>query len=137
MLRSLNRTTPVSDYPVLLQMGINNPKEIERYSLQTVNNIDILRVVYKRQKGSLLPASKRFRFERTEKIQLAGSDHRATQIQYEVSPTIRNALVELDQVVHKKRDRANQLALIKEEMQRLQEETSGRLAYIQSLIDEL
>ena len=127
----------MSDYPTLLQMGINNPQEIERYSLQTVGNTDILRVVYGRKKGSLLPASKRFRFERTEKVQLEGSDHRAVQVQYDVSPIVRNALIELDKVTHSKRGKQNQLELIKEEMQRLQEETNGRLAYIQSLIDEL
>ncbi len=54
-------------YPTLTEMGINNPGEIERFSLNTVNNTDILRIVYKRKKGSLLPASKRFRFGRATK----------------------------------------------------------------------
>jgi hypothetical protein len=127
----------MSDYPTLLEMGINNPKEIDRYSLQTVNNVDILRIVYRRQKGSLLPVSKRFRFGRAEKLILAEGDHRAAQIQHEISPFVRKALLELDKIVAGKRDRRNQLDIIKEEMQRLQEETSSRLAYVQSLIDEL
>ena len=48
-------------YPTLTEMGINNPGEIERFSLNTIDNIDIIRIVYKRKKGSLLPASKRLR----------------------------------------------------------------------------
>ena len=55
----------MSDYPTLNEMGIPNPQDIDRYSLQTVNNTDILRIVFKTRKGSLLPASKRFRFPRT------------------------------------------------------------------------
>ena len=125
------------DYPTLREMGIRNPKEIDRYSLQTINNFDILRIVYRRTKGSLLPASKRFRFPRTEKVNLGGGDARATQVYYEVSPVVHKAMVELDMIVKSKRDRARQLAVIKEEMQRLEEENSSRIAYIKSLIDEL
>ena len=39
-------TTPT--YPTLTEMGINNPGEIQRFSLNTINNTDILRIVYKR-----------------------------------------------------------------------------------------
>ena len=35
-------------------MGITNPEDIARYSLQGIDHIDILRIVYKRKKGSLL-----------------------------------------------------------------------------------
>jgi len=127
----------MSDYPMLNEMGILNPEEIDRYSLQTVNNIDILRIVYKRKKGSLLPVSKRFRFPRTEKVNLGGGDSRATRIFYEISPAVHKALVELDTIVKAKRDKAHQREVIKEEMQRLEEDTSARIAYIRSLIEEI
>ncbi len=127
----------MASYPTLNEMGITDPEEIDRYSLQTINNIDILRIVYKRKKGSLLAASKRFRFGRAEKMQLEGSDHRGTQVYYEISPFVRKAMLELDQIVKGKRDRKHQLEIIREETQRLQDETTSRLAYIQSLMDEL
>ena len=44
-----------ANYPSLREMCIKNPEDITRYSLQNVNEVDILRVVYKRKKGSLLP----------------------------------------------------------------------------------
>ncbi len=127
----------MADYPTLQEMGIHNPQQIDRYSLQTVNNVDILRIVYLRKKGSLLPVSKRFRFGRAEKLILAEGDHRAAQIHHEISPFVRKVLSELDQIVAGKRNRRNQLEIIKEEMQRLQEDTSSRLAYMQTLIDDL
>ena len=127
----------MSDYPPLNEMGILNPTEIDRYSLQTVNNIDILRVVYRRKKNSLLPASKRFRFPRTEKMSLGRGDMRSTQVFYEVSPVVHKAMAELDKIVKGRRDRAQQLEVIRDELQRLQEETSTRIGYINSLIDSL
>ena len=127
----------MSDYPTLNEMGILNPTEIDRYSLQTINNIDILRVVYRRKKNSLLPASKRFRFPRTEKMSLGRGDMRSTQVFYEVSPVVHKAMAELDKIVKGRRDRAQQLEVIRDELQRLQEETSTRIGYINSLIDSL
>ena len=127
----------MSDYPTLNEMGILNPSEIDRYSLQTVNNIDILRIVYRRKKNSLLPASKRFRFPRTEKMSFGRGDMRSTQVFYEVSPVVHKAMAELDQIVRGRRDRAQQLEVIRDELQRLQEETSTRISYINHLIDSL
>ena len=125
------------DYPTLREMGINDPHEIDRYALQSTDDTDILRIVYRRKKGSLLPASKRFRFGRAEKMQLPEGPKDVARRYYEISPFVRKALVELDQIVSHKREYAHQLAVIKEEVQRLEEETSSRLTYIRKLIDEL
>ena len=127
----------MSEYPTLHEMGISSPETIDRYSLQTVNNMDILRIVYKKQKGSILPDSKRFRFPRTEKMTHGDGSANESHIYSEISPVVHKAMAELDQIVKAKRNRANQLALIKEEIQRLQEETSGRIAYIESLVSAL
>ena len=128
----------MSDFPTLKEMGINNPQEIDRYSLQTINeNMDILRIVYKRQKGSLLPSSKRFRFGRSERILMGEDESKSPTIHYEISPFVRKAMAELDKIVQSKRDRNYQLQVIREEMQRLQEDTTARMAYIQELVDEL
>ena len=58
----------MASYPALTEMGITNPQDIERYSLQTNNNVDVLRIVYKRKKGELLHSSKKFRFGRSYNI---------------------------------------------------------------------
>ena len=127
----------MAEFKSLRQLGINNPDEIDRYSLQTVNNVDILRVVYRRKKGSLLPDSKKFRFARTEKIRGADPDARGTWIDYEVSPFIRDVMAELDQIVRAKHDREHKLEVIREELARLEEENTHRVAYIRSLIESL
>ena len=118
-------------------MGIFDPEEINRYSVQTIDEVDLLRIVYTRKKGSLLAASKRFRFPRTEKMALGDGQGRETQMYTEVSPELNKAMVELDKIVRGKRERSHQLELIKEEVKRLSEETQSRIAYINSLIEDL
>ena len=79
----------------------------------------------------------RSQINRLHQLDLGDGNARDTQVYYEVPPVIRKAMVELDQIVKSKRDRSHQLEVIKEEMQRLQEETAHRLSYINSLIDEI
>lgn len=127
----------MANYPTLTEMGINNPGEIERFSLNTINNIDIIRIVYKRKKGSLLPASKRFRFGRAAKTIIADSGTRKTEVVHEISPFVQKAVRELEQILDAKESTVEHSKLIKEEVQRLHEEVASRLAYIESLIDEM
>ncbi len=124
-------------YPTLTEMGINNPGEIERFSLNTINHVDIIRIVYKRKKGSLLPASKRFRFGRAAKTVIADSGTRKTEVVHEISPFVQKAVRELEQIIDAKGSTVVHAKLIKEEVQRLHEEVASRLAYIESLVDDL
>ncbi len=127
----------MATYPTLTKMGINNPGEIERFSLNTINNIDIIRIVYKRKKGSLLPASKRFRFGRASRAVIADSGTRKTEVIHEISPFVQKAVQELEQIVGVKGTATEHAKLIKEEVRRLHEEVASRLAYIESLIDDM
>ena len=124
-------------YPTLTEMGINNPGEIERFSLNTINNTDILRIVYKRKKGSLLPASKRFRFGRASRSVIADSGTRKTEIIHEISPFVQKAVAELEQLLAAKKKGKVQASLVKEELKRLHEDVASRTKYIESLLDEM
>lgn len=126
----------MSDYPTLTEMGIQNPDQISRYSLTTINNTDILRIVYKRKKGSFLPASRRYRFGRASKTIIADSGTRTTERVYEISPFVTKAVQELEQIVSGKRTTAENHKLIKEELHRLNEEVASRIAYIESLMED-
>lgn len=127
----------MSKYPALTEMGIKNPTEIHRYSLDTVNHVDILRVMYKRKKGSLLPASKRFEFGRSSKTIMADSGTQKSEVVHEISPFVLKAIKELDGIINAKKTTVEHAKLVKEELQRLHQEMSSRLAYIESLINEM
>ncbi len=124
-------------YPTLEEMGITNPDDVARYSLQTINHIDILRIVYKRKKGSLLPTSKKFRFGRSKKMVVTDSGTNSTKVIHEVSPFVIKATDELRKLVTTKESRKGQKEIILEEMIRLEEETNTRISYLKSLIEKL
>ena len=125
----------MANFPTLSEMGINNPGEIEHYSLSSTNNIDHLRVIYKRKKGSLLPTSKRFEFGRASRTVMTDSGTQATEIVHDISPFLQKALQELDQLIDAKKSNVEQVKLVKQEIQRLHQEIDSRMAYIESLID--
>ena len=127
----------MSKFQALSEMGINNPGEVERYSLNTTNNVDVLRIVYKRKKGSFLPTSKRFEFGRSEKTVVVDSGTGKTEILHVISPFLQKAMKELDEIISTKKSNVEHAKLVKQELQRLHQDMASRLVYIESLIDEM
>lgn len=129
------------EYKTLGEMKIRNPLEIARYSVQTIEHADehtdVLRIVYKRKKGSLLPESKRFRFPRIKKTAVEDSGTRKMDIRWEVSPFIQKAISELDQILSGELSKKETIKLILDEMRRLEEDAAHRIDYIRSLINEI
>ncbi len=127
----------MSNYPALTEMGISNPEEITRYSLQTIHNIDFLRIVYKRKKGSLLASSKKFRFGRAEKMVVTDSGKQTTEVIHEISPFVIKATNELKSIVQRKHSRSEQKETIADEIHRLEVEMNTRINYLKSLVEKL
>ena len=124
-------------YPSLLEIGIKNPEEITRYSFQTTNDTDSLRIVYKRKQGSLLPSSKKFKFPRSQKTVMANRDNDTTTTINEISPFLNKVIAELDQIVNLQHTQKQQKEIIMDEINSLDEEVHARMAYIKALVDKL
>ena len=127
----------MSNFPTLSEMGISNPGEIDRYSLSTTNHIDVLRLIYKRKKGSFLPTNKRFEFGRSSRTVMTDSGTQSTEIVHDISPFLQKAIAELDQLMNSKKSNIEHAKLVKDELLQLHHEMANRLAYIESLIDEM
>ena len=54
----------MSDYPTLNKMGIKSVERVVKYTLRHQGDTDVLKIYYKRPKGSLLSRSKKFTFIR-------------------------------------------------------------------------
>ena len=124
----------MGSYPALHEMGIHNTEDIERYSLQTNNNVDVLRIVFKRKKGDLLQSSKKYRFGRSEKMVVTDAGQNRTERVYEISPFVIKVTNELRELTRTKHTREEQLAIIIDEMNRLEEEVNTRIAYLRTLV---
>ena len=127
----------MSDYPRLTEMGIQHPEEIEKFAIYTVGHTDVLRVIYDRKKGSLLPVSRRYKFPQIKKSVLVDSGTRQTDIVYESIPSFREALHELEQLKLAREKGLDLKAMLKEEIKHLEEDIALRSQYIQTLIDKL
>jgi hypothetical protein len=124
-------------YPRLKEMGILNPQEIEKFSVYTLGNLDVLRIIYARKKGSLLPVSKNFKFPRVKQSVVVDSGTRQTEIIYESNLAFREALDELEDLKMEKSTAAGLSELIAEEVRLLEEDMKLRIEYIKSLIKRI
>ena len=87
-----------NNYPRLEEMGIKNPHEIEKYAVYTVGNTDILRIIYDRKLGALLPVSRRYKFPQAKRSVMVDSGTDTAQVVYESIGAFREALNELEQL---------------------------------------
>ena len=127
----------MSKFKALTQMGVQHPEEIERYALSTVETTDILRIIYKRKKGSILPVSRKYKFERIKKTTMVDSGTRQAAIVYESAPAFRHAIAELDQIIEAKAAKQDSRSLIADEVRLLEEDVASRIDYIKSLIEKI
>lgn len=121
----------------LTAMGVQNPEQIARFSIYKVGDTDILRIVYRRKKSSLLPVSKKFKFPHIKKPTIVDSGTRQTEVLYESSNEFRNAVSELEQLMDAREGQQNVRQLIAEETHALEEEVASRIDYIKSLVDKM
>jgi len=127
----------MSNYPRLTEMGVHNPQQIEKFLVYTTDDFDILRIIYERKKGSLLPVSKNYKFPRIKKSIMVDSGTRKTEVVYESDPAFREALHELEKVKAVRDQGADLAATIAEEVRLLEEDVALRIDYIKSLVNKV
>ena len=127
----------MSDYPKLTEMGVQHPEEIEKFAIYMVGHTDVLRIIYDRKKGSLLPVSRRYKFPQVKETVLVDSGTRQTETLYKSTPAFREALHELEQLKTIREQGQDVAAMIREEVKYLEEDIALRTQYIRSLVDKL
>lgn len=112
--------------PTLDEMGINNPKEISRYSLKKKSaRKDVLNIYYKRAKGSLLPVRRTYEFGRSIKTIVADSGQPRMDDTYEISPQLLAAVKELDTLLKRESTGAEHRLLLLHEIDELKRLVEG------------
>ena len=125
------------EYEALTKMGIQKPEEIVRYELYSVDQKDILRIIYDRKKGSFLPVTKKYRFPQIKKSTLVDSGSGQAQVIFESSAEVRNAVAELDRLMKgRKTSVAGKEALVNE-LRLMEEEVNARIGHLKNLIDQI
>ena len=127
----------MSKHEALTRMGVQNPDEIARYELYSVDHMDILRIIYDRQKGSILPVTRKYRFPQLKKSTLVDSGTRETRVLFESSAELRAAVAELDGLMKQRKATAVGKEALVSEVRLLEEEVAARINHIKSLLDQM
>lgn len=127
----------MSKFTALSEMGILNPEQIARFAIYTVHNTDILRIIYNRKKGSILPVSKIYKFEQLKKSTLVDSGTGTAQMIYESAPAFRSAVMELNELMDSRKSAEDYRGLIVDEIRSLEEDVASRIDYIKSLVSKI
>ncbi len=120
----------------LTEMGVDNPNDIARYTIYTVHDTDVLRIIYSRKQGSLLPVSKTFKFPRIKKSVLVDSGTRQTQVLFERNPSFENALTEIEEILENQKDQEALNQVLADEILQLEAEMTSRIDYIKLLVEK-
>ncbi len=127
----------MSKYEALTRMGIQNPEEIARYELYAVNQTDVLRIIYDRKKGSIRPVTKKYLFPQIKKSTMVDSGTRQTQVLFESSAELRNAVAALDELIVNKETVSIQKDDLLNDIQLLEEDFAARIKHIKFLIKQM
>ncbi len=127
----------MSKHEALHSMGILRPEEISRYELYSVEEMDILRIIYNRKKGSFLPVTRKYRFPQVKRSVLVDGGTGKSQVMFESSAELRNAVAELDKLMASKKQIAGGKSALIDEVRLLEEDVAARIGHIKSLIDQM
>lgn len=115
-----------STYPVLTEMGLDSPLLIDDYYITSLNQVDVLRVVFVKRKDSFFTSNRTYRFPR---VVAPGSDEDALN----THPKLRAAQAELDRLLQSKSTKHNLAERIVNELDLLEEDIAMRTECLKAL----
>lgn len=127
----------MSSYPTLTEMGIPSVDEIYKYSLRQEGDVDVLKIYFRREKGSLLPRSKKFKFGRSHKTVRVDSSHDKYQEISEMSAFLMKAIDELHELVQHEHEVQDIRERLHADIDHLEKVVNNKLAEIRRDIDKI
>ena len=125
----------MSKYPQLTAMGVLNPEQIRAYMINSISRIDVLRIIYKRKEGSLLPSSRSYDFPRVQKTITNSKGEPETVL--ETAPALRAAVGELKALMQLREQEPELAASMLEELESLESELACRIQHMKELLKKV
>lgn len=125
----------MKEYPKLTEMGVMHPEQIKNFVVNSISSYDVLRINYGRQKGSILPVSRYYKFLRVPNTVPAKGGKKETVL--ETHPCLRSALEELRELLKTKEKKENLTDAILEEVRLLEEDIAMRSECIKRLANKI
>jgi hypothetical protein len=127
----------VKKYPALIEMGFDDPTDVERYTIRIEGDIDILKIYHRRHQGEWMNKSKKYKFKRLHKKLRVNEGLTAYRDSTESSPFFLKAVAELDTLVAGEKNVKARKEDILEEMDHLNKVVSRKIEDLKRQIEEL
>ena len=128
----------MSNFPALTEMGIKGFDEISHYSLrQDRKDRDILKITYKRKKGSFLPHHKTFKFGRASKMISDSESPNGSKEIFDISPFLQNVVAELDSIIDTKHNDSDKITLLMKRLKQLEKDVHFTSDEIRTLVKSM
>ncbi|MEH6823481.1 MAG: DUF3461 family protein [Motiliproteus sp.] len=127
----------MSNYPTLTEMGVQSVEDIVKYSLRQEGESDILKIYFRREKGSLLPKSKKFQFGRSHKtVRVDSSQDKYHEIT-EMSAFLMRAVDELHELVKHEHEVQDIKTKLRDDIDHLEKVMMSKLIEIRRDIERI
>ncbi|MDP2574051.1 DUF3461 family protein [Vibrio penaeicida] len=125
-------------YPNLTGLGIQDPKQIERYSLRQESQKDVLKIYFKKQKGELFAKSVKFKYPRQRKNVLVDSGSHQYKEVTEINRNLTLVIDELNTITKpEKLVEVDVKEKILSDLRHLERVVSSKIAEIEADLDKL
>ena len=124
-------------YPTLLEMGIEEPHEVERYTSRIEGDMDILKIYFHRHQGEWMTKSKKFKFKRQHKNMRVNEGRVPYIATTESSPYFLRAIAELDTLVTVEKTAQDRKQRLLEDIEHLEKVVARKLEDMRRQIEEM
>ncbi|HAS61864.1 MAG TPA: DUF3461 domain-containing protein [Vibrio sp.] len=125
-------------FPHLTGLGIQDPKQIERYSLRQEAHKDVLKIYFRKQKGELFAKSVKYKYPRQIKNVLVDSGSHQYKEVTEINRNLTLVIDELNKLTKpEKRAEVDVKQKILSDLHHLEKVVSSKIAEIESDLEKL
>ena len=124
--------------PSLTQMGVLNPGQIAGYTtIHLTEDMDVLKIDYRREKNSFLPKHRRYEFKRISRPMPGGELKGEEAIRYDISPILAKAIVEMDALLANNKQTTVTKNSLQRELAELNSDMNERIKHLSRMIAAL
>jgi len=124
--------------PNLTEMGVLNPEQIVGYTtIHVTEDMDVLKIDYRRKPNSFLPKRRKYEFKRTGKPMAGGGLKGEQVVRYDISPILSRAIAELDLILADSKRAVASKKDLQRELADLSAEMNERIKHLSQTIDAL
>ncbi|MFV0447496.1 MAG: DUF3461 family protein [Vibrio sp.] len=125
-------------FPHLNGLGIQDPSQIERYSLRQEAHKDVLKIYFKKQKGELFAKSVKFKYPRQKKSVLVDSGSHQYKEITEINRNLTLIIDELNQITRPETPQEIDVKQkILQDLRHLEKVVASKIAEIEADLEKL